>query len=114
METQELQKVVAIHTTKTSVHFLNEQGKPVFKLRVGDSYYVDDDNIIYVCKNKFARKCLARHFFKAEPVAIDKVDIREWIKLGAHKHLAFVSYDCKVFEDPYNWYSAFCSKLCFD
>lgn len=109
-----METVVSIHTTATSVHFLNKEGKAVVKLRVGDSYYTDEDGKMYLCKQKDARECWERRFFLKYPVAIYDVDPEEGRKMDAHKHLSFVSTDCKCFEDPYNWYSAFCSKLCFD
>lgn len=123
MDAQELQKVVAIHTTAKSVHFLNKEGKPVFKLRVGDALYTDEDGKMYtnpvVIKTgpitiKAGQYITERQFFLNEPVAIDAVDPEEYRKIDGHKHLSFVSTDCKCFKDPYNWYSAFCSKLCFD
>lgn len=114
MKTQELKTVVKIHTTATSVHFLDENGKAIVKLRVGDACYTDEGGKMYICRKKFAAKCLSRHFFLAEPVAIDKVDPEEFRKVDSNRHLSFVSTDCKVFNDAYSWYSAFCSKLCFD
>lgn len=116
MKTQELQKVVAIHTTAKSVHFLNKEGRPVFKMRVGDALYTDEDGKIYtnpvlINTRQYVQE---RRFFLNEPVAIDAVAPEEYRKIDEHKHLSFVSTDCKCFEDPYNWYSAFCIKLCFD
>jgi hypothetical protein len=116
MNAQELQKVVAIHTTAKSIHFLNKEGNPVFKMRVGDSLYIDEDSNIYtnpvvVNAGQYVQE---RRFFLNEPVAIDAIDPEEYRKIDEHKHLSLVSTNCRCFTDPYNWYSAFCSKLCFD
>ena len=116
MKTQELKTVVAIHTTATSVHFLDENGQPVIKLRVGDAYYVDEEGKMYICKKKFAKQCgYERHFLlDDEPVAINKVDFDEHRKIDAHKHLSFVTIGCICFKSAFDWYSDTCTKLCFD
>lgn len=111
-----METVVKIHTTATSVHFLNNEGTPVVKLRVGDAYYVTQDGMMYVCRKKFAKQCgYERHFSVDEqPVCAFNVDLEEFRKVDEHIHLSFVMIGCICHTSEYNWYSDTCSKLCFD
>ena len=110
-----METVVKIHTTATSVHFLDENGKAVVKLRIGDAYYVTEDGMMYVCRKKFAKQCgYERHFSLDEPVALFNVDLEEFKKVEGHRHLSLVKADCTCFTNEYNWYTATCNKLCFD
>ena len=117
MKTQELKTVVAIHTTATSVHFLDAEGKAVVKVRVGDAYHVTEDGMMYICKKKYAKQCgYERHFHlnADEPVAIFNVDSDEFRKVDANRHLSLVTIGCICFRNAFNWQSDTCSKLCFD
>lgn len=111
-----METVVNFKTTAKSINFLNNEGKVVFKLRVGDFYYIKD-NKMYVAKREDQDYYGDRKIFlDEEPACIldeefDYADFIFEIECGKNKFKRY-GYPAFCFTSNTRGYSDTCTKLC--